>query len=254
MRIGKVRFHSQNLNEDKRGEPKGTILKHGRAWLNLGSRLGIHWEWVLFTLRFGFSVSVNCHDDDIMFSIGLPGFQFYLGFEGIFPRKWKTYDLGRRIGFSIHDYALWIDVWRDENGWSRDMPWYAKGFHFDPMDFLFGRMKSEHRTIEAREAVIAMPEANYPVKIEIQEWFWKRPRWPRWPLKRRLLRAHVEPAKPVPVPGKGENSWDCDEDAIHSSTFCCETIPDAIAEFTADLLKTRARHGGINWKPEKEPA
>lgn len=242
-----MRFHYQNLNENSRGEPKGTILKHGRAWLNIG-RFAFHWEWVFGKLRLGIGVDTNVHDDDLMFHVSVPGFSFYFAVAGVFPRRWKTHDLGRHTGIRVFDWGIWFDIWTDGNRWSRSLPWYAKTICIHPLDVIFGRQAYSDRPVEERELSVAMPEANYPVRIEIKECIWKRP---RSPFKLKILRAYVTPMKPVPVPGKGENSWDCDEDAIHSSVFPCETIGDALTKFTADLLKTRHRYGGFNWKPEQ---
>lgn len=247
-----MRMHWQNLTDTQRiGHPTGSILRHGRAWLHVGKRVVFRWEWVLWTLRFGAGMHVNCHDDDLTLSVGFPGFQFYWGFEGIFPRKWKTYDLGRSMGFSVHDGSLWIDFWCDQNGWSRDMPWYAKCLCIDPMEIVFGHRKHSERDLDIRDAEIAMPEGPYQVKIRLFESTWKRP---RSPLKKKLLRVEVKCEGGVPVPGKGENSWDCGEDAVFSSTFPCGSFEQAVADFTADILKTRGKYGGLRWIPEKRLA
>jgi hypothetical protein len=239
-------MHWQNLTDDQKiGHPTGSIMRHGRAWLHAGQKT-IRWEWAFLLWTFNIGVSVNRHEEDLCFHFGLPGFSFHLGLEGFFPRKWKTWDLGRSCGVRIHSGALWVDVWRDENGWSRDMPWYAKGRHFDPVDFLLGRSKYSERTLDGRNATISMPEADYPVTIRLYEASWKRP---RWPFPRRIIKAEVKSEKGVPVPGKGENSWDCGEDAIFSSTFPCGGFEEAAAEFARGALSTRGKYGGLNWRP-----
>jgi len=244
-----MRLHWQNLTDTQRiGHPTGSILRHGRAWLHLGQRVTFRWEWLFWTFRFNLGAHVNQHDDDVTFHVGFPGFQLYFGFEGIFPRKWKTHDLGRSMGFTIHSGALWIDVWRDQNGWSRDMPWYAKGLCFDPLEFFLGHSKHSEREIGVREAEVSMPEGCYPVKVKLFESTWKRP---RSPFRRKLLRATVSSEAGVPVPGKGENSWDCGEDAIYSSTFPCGTYEAAVAEFTKGVFETRGKYGGLRWAPAK---
>lgn len=239
-------MHWQNLTDTERiGHPTGSILRHGRAWLHLGRRV-LHCEWMFLVLRFHFGVHVNRHDEDLCFHVGLPGFSLYFSLEGFFPRRWKTWDLGRSCGIRTHSGALWLDFWTNENGWSRDMPWYAKTWCFNPADFFLGRRRHAERTLDQTEALIPMPEGTYPVTIRLFESTWRRPRWP-FPL--RLLRAEVRSEKGIPVPGKGENAWDCGEDAVHGSTFPCGTFRDAVAEFTKDILTTRGKHGGLNWRP-----
>ena len=46
--------------------------------------------------------------------------------------------------------------------------------------------------------------------------------------------------KPIPVPGKGENSWDCDDDAIHSSHGPHSTVHQAVAAARRRLGVPRA--------------
>lgn len=56
--------------------------------------------------------------------------------------------------------------------------------------------------------------------------------------------------KPIPVPGKGENSWDCDDDAIHSSHGPHSTVHQAVAALVASVYRDRTRYGsGPEWQP-----
>lgn len=49
----------------------------------------------------------------------------------------------------------------------------------------------------------------------------------------------------IPFPGKGENSWDCGDDAYYG--FGGATIESAVADIIADTLKRR----GNNWRPSE---
>lgn len=249
-------FSWQNLTDRKReGHYEGSILRHGRAWLRLGTYdkgLKFNWEWVFWTLRFSLGVTVDGGDEDLTFSLGLPGVQLYWSVAGIFPRKWKSWGFGRDTSIRIFDWGIWFNIWRDESGWSSKAKWWqTRAFAFHPIDFFLGRDKASHRDLEERDVQIAMLEKTYDINVKIQEWTWKRP---RWPFAKKLLRARVEPKIPVPVPGKGTAEYNCGEDAVHSSTFCASTIDEAVAKFTADLLETRGKYGGQNWKPEGEKA
>lgn len=249
-------FDWQNLTDRKRMEHyEGSILQHGRAWLRLGHcNRGVifRWEWLFWTLRFNLGVTVGNDENDLTFSIGLPGFQFYWSIDGIWPRKWKSYGFGRDTSIRIFDWALWINIWRDDSTWSSHAKWWRqRAFTFRPIDFLLGGDKASHRDLEERDVQIAMLEKTYDINVKIQEWTWKRP---RWPFAKKLLRAHVEPKEPVPVPGKGTAEWNCGQDAIYSSTFTASTIDEAVATFTARLLETRGKYGGQNWKPQETKA
>jgi hypothetical protein len=55
---------------------------------------------------------------------------------------------------------------------------------------------------------------------------------------------------PVPFPGKGENSWDCGEDATHGYYGPAASIEDAVGNLVTSTLKRRRKYGGRDWKPE----
>jgi hypothetical protein len=58
----------------------------------------------------------------------------------------------------------------------------------------------------------------------------------------------------IPIPGKGENSWDCGDDAVMGTTKEHRgSLRDAMNEVAMDAMKTRIRHGGsMNWLPKKD--
>jgi hypothetical protein len=81
-------------------------------------------------------------------------------------------------------------------------------------DALFGRPKHSLEVLSEQD--ITMPEGKYPAHVKRERRTWKRPRW-FTPLVREYWDVDVEGG--IPVPGKGENSWDCDDDAIFASSF-----------------------------------
>lgn len=99
--------------------------------------------------------------------------------------------------------------------------------------------------IEEGVCVVPMPEANYPATYKIERLI------ATWPDRLGFLRpakvwyrVDVEPGMPVPVPGKGENSWDLDDDAIGSLSVPGRDVETAIAALVASALRTRRRHHG----------
>jgi len=87
----------------------------------------------------------------------------------------------------------------------------------------------------------------YPATVRFFESTWKRPRWP-W--SKKIVRADIYPDTPIPYPGKGENSWDCDEDATHSMMTAEETELGAVVAMVESVLRSRYRHGGLSWRPK----
>lgn len=94
---------------------------------------------------------------------------------------------------------------------------------------------------------VKMPERGYACTGRIARDSWRRPRW----FRRTVVRAHVKmnTGEQIPIPGKGENSWDCGEDANYSQTFPAKTIEEALAHVAADAMRTREKRGGPNWRP-----
>ena len=123
-------------------------------------------------------------------------------------------------------------------------------------DWLFGRSihsESSHRDyalgVKRQDYYLEMPEGRYKMKLDYYTSYWHRP---RSPFVRSIERVTITPEKPVPIPGKGENSWDMDEDATHSSTMPVKgrTPEELIADFKQNSMKRRERYGGKNWLPE----
>lgn len=119
-----MRIHTQNLNESK--TRIGSMFWAGRGWLH-NKWKEIHWEWY-----FGHKAT-NCQaklyfgngDDDagVLVSLGLPFlFQIYFGIAGVLRCK------ECEIGVAIHSNTFWIYTLSYCNEWSRDMPWWRKGW------------------------------------------------------------------------------------------------------------------------------
>lgn len=52
----------------------------------------------------------------------------------------------------------------------------------------------------------------------------------------------------IPVPGKGENSWDCGEDATYAFSCMADSVEDGIASLVRSILVRRRKYGGRNWR------
>ena len=94
------------------------------------------------------------------------------------------------------------------------------------------------------------PEGTYQAHAVLEELVWSRPRW----FKERMTRVDFEIPNGIPHAGKGENSWDCGDDATFGmSTGECKSIPEGIGKLVGSCLQTRIRYGGwgdYEWKRE----
>ncbi len=135
-------------------------------------------------------------------------------------------------GFSVsHDWG-YVSIGHDDSGWSKS-GWH---FSFSPFRVLFGRTKYSEFDIERVERIAWIDGEQHALKIRRFTSVWA---WPRWPFKRRFNRADIEPVVPVAIPGKGENGYDCGEDAIHSLTVKCKNADQAVAKFVENVLNAR---------------
>lgn len=248
-----MRFHSQNLNEKKHGRT-GWMLRHGRCWLSLGA-FSFRLEWLIPTHFFCLGVEFADGDDAISFSFGCGLFVLFLGIGHSPLHRWLSKKIGgyegREIKLTIHDGALWWSFWCPTMSWSSQTPRYRSGA-FHPVDFLLGRAKYASRNIADERAVVPMPEGGYPASVKINEDTWKRP---RWPFTKRIIRAEIRPDTPIPFPGKGENLYDCGEDASHSLYGCFDNTLDAVLGMSRSVMRSRLKYGGgWNYQPEKKTA
>lgn len=266
-------WHWQNLAKEdgKRG-------LNGRAWLHLywgnpdargqGRKLtclGI--QWVLLRKQHSVGVSLDVgggdSDRDVVFALRIPYFGVYLSAEDIWPRRWEFYNPGqkypssRELSVAWHNQALWIALWRDpDESYGRGGPLFWKDARsrqrhivIHPLDILLGRTRCETERLDAQSAEVELPEGRYPVQVVIERRTWTRPRWP-WSRKVRIS-ANVSSEKGLPIPGKGENGWDCDDDAYYSIGTPTATVIDAVQHAAKQVLETRMRYGGPSWVPSR---
>ena len=97
-------------------------------------------------------------------------------------------------------------------------------------------------------------EENIPVVVNIGQWdgdsYRGTAKHTRRQWKRRFSTKvsdgyEIDMQEGIPFPGKGENSWDCRDDAYYG--FGGATIEDAVARITAEVIKRR----GKNWRPSE---
>ena len=222
-----MRFHWQNLNDTPMGR-KGSPWKHMRFWFG---KLGVEWLFWSKSFHLGFSVGGD--------------HTWAIGFCPVIFSLWVRWDRTRSLS-EEHDcniywlhYSLWIHLWCDPMGSNSKDPWWKRSivFHFD--DIVFGKAQYSTQALKIVETFIPMPEGSYPATVTMELATWKRPRW----FTKTLLCGNVEIPEGIPVEGKGENAWDCGEDAVYGYSVLAPSVEDAIAAVVRSVLHDRQRYG-----------
>jgi len=220
--------------------------KSFRWWSYIRGRDFLSIEVALLTGSFGIGVGIEHGKWTASVRVGLVSLYVSV------PGKYRSYGEDREIEISFHHDALYWRFWTDPMSWSSSTPKWRHG-SFNVPDFFLGRSKCTHETIEAQDIVVPMPEKAYPAKAELQRWTWKRPRW----FAKTIMRAQIEIPGGIPLPGKGENSWDCGDDATFSITCQAKSIPEGVGVLVGSVLRDRVRYGGWGdwmWSRAAEPA
>lgn len=265
--------HSQNLNTSYIGGKEqvvGSMLRHGRAWLHYGrasKNVGVEWQFWPKYMDAHIAMQVGGDETDLSFGLNIFVARFHLGFNHLFPSSWKWHDFrsigkgitrgfipgtGRITDLSWHKGRLALTVWRDWTGWNNNVPGHWGGFEWTlhVTDFLLGAKKYNTEKLSVHKGVeIPMPERTYQADILFERATWKRP---RWPAKEVRITGDVQFYDPIPFPGKGENAWDCGEDARDSMTVAASTVHDAIGIVVARIMHDRLNYGGVTWRPAKK--
>jgi hypothetical protein len=252
-----------NHNKLPGGKSKGSILKHGAISLHHEKMYGgdvAALEWCLAQLNLGWEFRLHHPGDEYRISgnAQVPGVSLYWH-TNLVPSGWEWVQkqLGlynpdvavgdkyvtRNVGFSVHNWTLWVSLWAKAGTWSSSDPkWWSFNVSLNPMELLFGSTKyNVGTTIKDVTVDFPLPEGSYKGRVKLQANEWKRPRWP-WP--NIIVRAHVDMEEPIPYTGKGENSWDCGDDYLHGSCFPCRTVEEAVGNVVGTVLDYRQRYGG----------
>jgi hypothetical protein len=255
-----IHYDFQNLDRRPGDEfdASGSILRSGRGWIYTYDRRTISLEW-----SFDFSHALLCFEADgvennLGVSLAIP--PMFLSArvdrvpESIFRmlglRTPGSYsDMEKEVRFSFSDGSFRWSIWNPVHHWDSKWPWYRSGT-VTPMDAVFGQAVSKKTLVSEEAVLIPMPERTYRATMKTERISFRRP---RWPLAKELLTFHIEmeEGEQIPIPGKGENSWDCDDDAVFSLSTSALSGDGAIGNLVTSVLRSRRRHGGSrNWRPD----
>lgn len=259
-------FHSQNLNEDRRGNVKGWPY-HGRCWLRT-QWFTSKFSWNLWTHFCGFDFRYD-NEDGFHWHIAFPPFSFWFSIGGMrkfrdwwssrpwlkswnekfggFPDSHRYTDFDF-ISFSIFDWSLHWKFLKFDWGWSATMPKWMDG-HWNILDKILGGSKYSKELISTHDVIIPMPEGGYPAVVKIERCTWKRPRW----FAKVIEDASIDIPWGIPHQGKGENSWDCGEDRLYGCGSRSTSLSKVIGDVVAAALRGREKYDGKGVKAVYPP-
>lgn len=237
-------WHVQRLDEGRRG-------LHGRVWLKHRRHRGeLALEGHLPGGKHPHLEVTLGSEHQVLVSCSLWLVSLFLSLDGL---SWLRTHLPRRVGpegrtldLSWYRGHLSWKVWTIPDEWHCTTPRWRDGF-FDVPQFLLGKQSYTHEEGRVAVAVAHFPEGDYLVTLTWVQETWTRPRWP-WPLHRRGIEIDAGETG-VPIPGKGENSWDCGENALLSTGSSATTVEGALADFVRHVTERRERYGGLHWRP-----
>lgn len=86
---------------------------------------------------------------------------------------------------------------------------------------------------------VYLPEGKYRAKYVLSRRVVKQPDGS----SRVYLCGEITPERPIPIPGKGENSWDLDDDAVFAFTCLAQDASKLANRLATSVMRTRVRHG-----------
>jgi len=203
------------------------------------------------------SIYLEFKENKICFHIGL-----FIGlWLSFYTNTHRKYDNERRISISWHDASLWWQFWTPIDSWSSKTPKWQHG-NFDFRSLIQGKHNCRYETLDKQKFLCPMIEGNYEIEIEQKMRYDEYKRWPTSKMLYYEVKAGYYGADNkfievgIPLEGKGENSWDCGEDATFGSSFGntkerqVRTIEEAYCYFVSHMLSSRIRYGGNNWVPK----
>lgn len=246
-----IYWHWQDLRKQKHGR----LCTHGRAWLHTANNT-FHVEWwrdlalgAKVHLADGatgadaMSLTLHLLVMTLHFSVQrakwarvLPGVRWVSGKWGSGERE-----LGATVGVGA-ETGIYLWIWP----WS----WPGGGYRGSILISLTDLLLGWHRYREEKELTyhtqISMPEGTYEARLRIYDAVWRRE---RWPVEHRVTRVDVAIEHGIPVPGKGENSWDQDDTAIYEFTVPASTISEAEERVRGYVMDRRRRYASEDWAP-----
>lgn len=98
------------------------VVKESGGWRGFSK----YFRWEFYAPRFACGLTLSEYGGAVTLNISPIFCDLYITTE---RAKWLIAKMHeRQIGFAVHNYALWISPFKNTMGWSRDFPWWQKGF------------------------------------------------------------------------------------------------------------------------------
>lgn len=238
------------------------LIRYGRCWRTGGSEsYREKWsfeglEWCFSLRRVGLGLTWQREDPyagdrDYLITAHVGPLALYFSYNAPKAHLDRSYAAGVKAteyGAEIHSRGCYLYLGHNPHEWSRSDPWWWE-IAIHPRDLLLGKRKYSSEEVCTSRVRVRMPEGDYPATVKMERATWRRLRFPWWPLTKSVLRADIEPDIPIPVPGKGENSWDCGDDAIYSSVAPASSPEEAAENLRGSVMNTRIKYASAAWEP-----
>lgn len=181
------------------------------------------------------------------------GFETYKGtvaLKFIYSEMW-----GSGPDIKVKWLPRWIHIWRDSSYSNYDMHGLRCSADFDYAFWGSYERDEEFIQVITHIDIPIEPDNSYGLsyygtwteKVEIR---W-RGNFPQ--MKKRNHLWEISSNAPPMRAGKGENSWDLDDDGTFGTAFNVETLPEAITEYMRRCYHDRIKYGMPGWwHKEKE--
>jgi len=189
-------------------------------------------------LHLSASVATDHEDGGLVLHLGLPCVKAWLSLVPASDgrsRRGRAWEYGASL--TTHE-GVGDEVWLF---WTAGDPDASRGCAC-LTDKLLGRPTHASEVLRSEVVDVPLPERTYRWRVELRRDTWARPRWPGVLV---VQRAHCDAlaGEQIPIPGKGENDYDCGDDATSGSTFPARGVADAVAHLVADAVRTRLERG-----------
>jgi hypothetical protein len=267
-----MNWGTQNLSHDfyerRDNAPIDPLWRHGRGWLTWGHEdawprptIGVEWKVGKPVHLFGFGINVEHEETPIHASFYCWPFSLYINAETKFANRIARRLVGEKFGAEREirlvigrddETSIRWAVWTPDSEWSSTTPKYRRGW-FTPSAFLLGRWEHSKETLSTTPVVVPMPERAYPATVELILRTYRRKRFPF--IVKRYRTATVEIPGGIGFPGKGENAWDCGDDALNSLSGPYSRVEEAIGATVAAVFRNRKKYGGsYTFEPSERAA
>jgi hypothetical protein len=210
-------------------------------------------EWTIPSWdSFDISLSVGGIENVVLLHFGFLLFSVFLHLEKVprFLERWVPEE-ERELSFKIHHNTIWIYLFAEVDCW-RNGDWRRIVIH--PDDLLLGKDRCTTQFIEERPVDIHFDNRIYKATAKLEIRTWTRSRFSF--LKRSKKDVTLEIEHGIPIPGKGENSYDIEDDALMGTGISSlnlekpwdELVEEAIQNAITNVQRTRLKYGGEGWE------